>query len=133
MKYDVRKTPLAMHVLGFINTSPILLWGCEPSNAPIAATGSSRQPLERKQKSQSVTDAVLRLNKYHMQIDCILLHESGYLDLQNTGLKWNLMFRGKSFPVVLHPYLPFIIGDTEGHDDLCGHCKSCTKGVAQLC
>ena len=37
MKHDVRKTPLAMCVLGFINTSPILLLGsCEPLNAPTA-------------------------------------------------------------------------------------------------
>ena len=67
-----------------------------------------------------------------MQIDCIL-RKSGHLYLQRTGLKWNLPFRGKSFPIVLHPFIPFIIGDTECHDALCGHYKSCTSGVAQLC
>lgn len=68
-----------------------------------------------------------------MQIDCIL-HESGYTDLQRTGLKWNLHYRGKTFPVVLHPYIPFILGDTEVHDSLCGHYLSRrTGGVAQLC
>ena len=42
--------------------------------------------------------------------------------------------QGKSYPTVLHPYVPFIIGDTEGHDTLCGHFKSRTAGgVAQLC
>ena len=134
MKHDVRKTPLAMRVLGFINTSPILLRGCEPLNAPTAGTGYSRPPFERNQKSQSVTDAAWRLNKYHMQIVC-KLSESGYLDLQCTGLKWNRTFRGKFFPVVLNPFVPFIIGDTpEGHDGLCGQYKSCTTaGVVQLC
>ena len=132
MKHDVRKTPLAMRVLGFINTSPILLRDCAPLNVPTPGSGLSRVPLERNYQSQSVTDAAWRLNEYHMQIDCIL-RESGYLDLQRTGLKWNLSFRGKSFPVVLHPFIPFIIGDTEGHDALCGHYKSRTKGVRQLC
>jgi hypothetical protein len=132
MKHDVRKTPRAMRVLGFINTSPIVLRGEKPLNAPTPGTGLSQPPLERNYQSQSVTDAAWRLNEYHMQIDCIL-RESGYLDLQRTGLKWNLSFRGKSFPVVLHPFIPFIIGDTEGHDGLCGHYKSRTGGVAQLC
>jgi hypothetical protein len=31
------------------------------------------------------------------------------------------------------PFIPFIIGDTEDHAALCGHYKSCTAGVAQLC
>ena len=60
-------------------------------------------------------DAAWRLNEYHIQIDCIH-RESGFLGLQQTGLKWNLNFRCKSFPVVAYPYIPFIIGDTEGHD-----------------
>ena len=132
MKHDVRKTPLAVQVLGFINTSPILLQGCEPLNAATAGTGYSRPPLERNQKSQSVMDTAWRLtNEYHMQIDCILC-ESGYLDLQST-VKWNLTFRGKLSPVLLHPCVPFIVGDTEGHDGLSGHYKSCTAGFAQLC
>ena len=132
MKHDVCKTPRAMRVLGFINTSPIFLRDCEPLNVPTSGTGLSRAPLDRNYQSQSVTDAAWRLNEYHMQIDCILC-ESGYLDLQRTGLKWNLSFCGKSFPVVLHPFIPFIIGDTEGHDALCGYYKSRTSGVAQLC
>ena len=104
----------------------ILLQGCEPWMLPLLS-------LERNQKSQSVTDSAWHLNKYHLQIDCIL-RESGYLDLQRTGLIWNLTFRGKSFPVVCHPYVSFISGDTKGHNvGLCGHYKSCTAGVAQLC
>ena len=40
----------------------------------------------------------------------------------------------KSFPVIFHPFVvPFITGDTEGHDALCGLYKSWTAGVAQLC
>ena len=129
MKHDVRKTPLPMRVLGFINTSPILQRNSAPNDRTVP-TGT--EPLPRGCATKDVSDAAWRLNEYHMQIDCIL-RESGFLDLQQTGLKWNLNFRGKSFPAVLHPYIPFIIGDTEGHDGLCGHFKSRTAGVAQLC
>ncbi|KAI2495582.1 hypothetical protein MHU86_18941 [Fragilaria crotonensis] len=79
-----------------------------------------------------VGKACYRLNEYHLQIDFIL-RESGYLDLQESGLKWDLHYRGKSFPVHLHPYVPFILGDTVGHDSLCGHYQSRTSKVAQLC
>jgi hypothetical protein len=37
------------------------------------------------------------------------------------------------YPVVLHPYIPFIIGDTEGHDRLCGHYTARFEKVKQLC
>jgi hypothetical protein len=73
-----------------------------------------------------------KVKEYHMQIDFVL-QRSGFLSLQERGIKWNIQSRGKSNPTVLHPYIPFIIGDTEGHDALCGHYKSRTGGVAQLC
>ena len=129
MKHYVCKMPLATRVLGFINISPILLGNSAPNDCTVP-TGT--EPLPRGCATKVVSDVARRLNEYHLQIDCILL-ESGFLDLQQTGLKWNLNFRGKSFPAVLHPYIPFIIGDTEGHDGLCGHFKSRTAGVAQLC
>ena len=56
----------------------------------------------------------------HIQIGFIL-KESGFLDLQCKGFHWKLHYKEKVYPVVLHPYIPFIIGDTEGHDCLCGH------------
>ena len=132
MKHDVRKMPLCNACSWVHHHFPNSSAGCEPLNVPTPGTGLSRASLDRNYQSQSVTDAVWRLNEYHMQVDCILC-ESGYLDLQRTGLKWNLMFHGKSFPVVLHTFVPFIIGDTGGHNGLCGHYKSCTAGVAPLC
>lgn len=129
MKHDVRKTPLAMRVLGFINTSPVIQRHSVPDDCSVPI---GTEPLPRTHATKDVSDAAWRLNEYHMQIDCIL-RESGYLDLQRIGLKWNLSFRGKTYPVVLHPFIPFIIGDTEGHDGLCGHYKSRTAGVSQLC
>ena len=40
---------------------------------------------------------------------------------------------GKVYPIVLHPYFPFIIGDTEGHDCLCGHYSARFGSIKQLC
>jgi hypothetical protein len=39
----------------------------------------------------------------------------------------------KAHPVVLHPYVPFIVGDTEGHDRLCGHYTARFSKIKQLC
>jgi hypothetical protein len=57
------------------------------------------------------------LNEMHMQIKFIL-EESGFLDLQCNGFNWMLHHNGKVYPIVLRPYIPFIIGNTEGHDRL---------------
>ena len=67
-----------------------------------------------------------------MQIQFIL-EESGFLRLQKHGFRWNLHYNGKIHSVVFHPYVPFIIGDTEGHDRLCGHYTACFSKVQQLC
>jgi hypothetical protein len=125
MKHDIRKTPAAMRVLGFINTSPVKARAFQPGelrpNTPLPIVGAPH-----------VSEACYRLNEYHLQIDFIL-RESGYLALQESGLKWNLHYRGKSSPVHLHLYVPFVVGDTVGHDALCGHYQSRTSTVAQLC
>jgi hypothetical protein len=55
------------------------------------------------------------MNEMHLQIEFIL-EESGFLDLQRKGFYWKLHYNEKVYPVVLHPYIPFIIGDSKGHD-----------------
>ena len=62
-----------------------------------------------------------------------ILEESGFLRLQKHGFRWNLHYNGKIHSVVFHPYVPFIIGDTEGHDCLCGHYTARFSKVQQLC
>ncbi|KAI2506024.1 hypothetical protein MHU86_8435 [Fragilaria crotonensis] len=76
--------------------------------------------------------ATLLLNETHMQIQFIL-EESGFLILQNSGFKWNLHYNNTIHKVVFHPYVPFIVGDTEGHDRLCGHYTARFMEVKQLC
>jgi hypothetical protein len=58
--HDIRKTPAAMRVLGFINTTPF--------------------------KERAFQPKEVRPDTPHLQINFIL-RESGYLDLQESGLK----------------------------------------------
>jgi hypothetical protein len=126
VQFNVRKKPEAMRVLGYIHPLNIDLQPAEPG-VPFNLAPNAPLPMYTK-----CTNATWKVNEYHMQIDFIL-RKSGFLDLQERGIKWNIQYRGKSHPTVLHLYIPFIIGDTEGHDTLCGHYKSRTGGVAQLC
>ena len=126
VQFNVRKKPEAMRVLGYIHPLNVDLQPAEPG---VSFELADNAPLPMYTKC---TNATWKVNEYHMQIDFIL-RKSGFLDLQERGIKWNIQYRGKSYPTVLHPYVPFIIGDTEGHDTLCGHYKSRTGGVSQLC
>lgn len=126
VQFDVRKKPEAMRVLGYIHP---LNMDIQASQVGLPSKPSANAPLPMYSQCSNAT---WKMNEYHMQIDFIL-RKSGFLTLQESGVKWNIKYRGVSYPTTLHPYVPFIIGDTEGHDTLCGHYKSRTAGVAQLC
>jgi hypothetical protein len=137
LKHSVRRLPIAMRILGYINHStPAHL----PSLADLVTNFNAPKGLP---KGTVVLDAPLRrmndltwstylLNKTHMQIQFIL-EESGFLQLQNKGFKWKLHYNNKIYPVVFQPYVLFIIGDTEGHNRLCGHYTARFSAVKQLC
>jgi hypothetical protein len=127
MQHDVRKKHEAMRVLGYIHPLNVDI---QPAEAGVRA--GPQRSVGHLPMYKECTNAAWKVNEYHMQIDFIL-RRSGFLALQERGIKWNIKYRGKLYPTVLHPYVPFIIGDTEGHDSLCGHYKSRTSGVAQLC
>ena len=48
--------------------------------------------------------------------------------MQDKGLKWKLYYKE-----AVHTYVPFVFGDTEGHDCLCGHYTAPFAKVNQLC
>jgi hypothetical protein len=82
---------------------------------------------------KNVTWPMYLLNELHIQIQFIL-EESGFLQLQRRkGFQWNLQYNTKIYPVVFHPYVPVIIGDTEGHNRLCGHYTARFSKIQQLC
>jgi len=58
----------------------------------------------------------------------------GFVEIQQTGFVWDLMYRGKLFPAVKFvPYVHFIKADTEEADRLVGKYTSRTQGVKHLC
>ena len=116
LKHEFRSQPSAMRILGYINLSPVHY---RASSLPM--TGKTRMSV-----------AAAKLNDYHAQIEFIL-RESGYLQLQDQGFNWNLHFRGREYPVTFRTYVPFIVGDTEGHDRLCGHYTARFDTIQQLC
>jgi len=114
MKRNIRSSPIAMRILGYINHQARK----ENDGNEDTATGLSQ--------------GAKNMNDYHAQVYFILKH-SGFTELQQRGFKWNIHYQGNVIPVTFRMYVPFIIGDTEGHDQLCGHYKCRTGNVAQLC
>ena len=125
VKFNVRKKASAMRVLGYITRPKESVKQIEtgyfncPDNTPIPMYSNC-------------SEATWKCNEYHMQIEYIL-RMSGFIDLQERGFRWNIQYRGEVYPTVLYPFIPFIIGDTEGHDYLCGHYKNRTANIHQLC
>ncbi|KAI2491070.1 hypothetical protein MHU86_23514 [Fragilaria crotonensis] len=138
LNHITRRLPSAMRILGYINHStPANL----PSDAEIDPKFNAPADLPKdvhrvnnpiRCPDENVSWATLLLNETHMQIQFIL-EESGFLQLQKYGFRWNLQYNGTMHPVVFHPYVPFIIGDTEGHDRLCGHYTARFSQIKQLC
>jgi hypothetical protein len=57
-----------------------------------------------------------------------------FIEIQNTGFVWDLMYRGKKYSSIKFiPYIHFIKADTEEADQLAGKYTSGTQGVKQLC
>ncbi|KAI2495724.1 hypothetical protein MHU86_18783 [Fragilaria crotonensis] len=137
LKHAVRRLPIAMRILGYINhsTPPHAPSPSEQDaelNAPVGLPKGTVLVKDPLQRDPNVTWPTYLLNEAHMQIRFIL-EESGFLRLQKHGFRWNLHYNEKIHPVVFHPFVPFIIGDTEGHDRLCGHYTARFSKIQQLC
>ena len=137
LKHVVRRLPIAMRILGYINHSttphlPSLSEQDTKLNAPAVLLKGTKFVKDPLQRNPNVTWPTYLLNEAHMQIQFIL-EESGFLRLQKHGFRWNLHYLGNIHRVVFHPFVPFIIGDTEGHDRLCGHYTARFAQIQQLC
>jgi hypothetical protein len=139
MKHSVRSKHTAMRILGYVcHSSPVhqtKMKGGVPdvvTPPPYLPDGSVIAHVPLKPLPGLPCWATYLLNKMRLQIEFIL-EVSGYLDLQRHRFKWNLHYNKRVYPVVLHPYIPFIIGDTEGHNRLCGHYGARFEKVKQLC
>ena len=139
MKHSVRSKHTTMRILGYVyHSSPAHQPKMKGAGVPDIVTPRPYLPAGSViahvplRPLPNLPWATYLLNKMHLQIEFIL-EESGYLDLQRNGCKWNLHYNERVYPVVLHPYIPFIIGDTEGHDRLCGHSTARFEKIKQLC
>ena len=117
LKQEFRSQPSVMCILGYINLAPVHY---------------DRTRIPRLKNGTRLSIAAARLNNYHAHIEFIL-RESGFLRLQELGFNWNLHIGGVVLPVTFRMYVPYIIGDAEGHDHLCGHYTARFEAIKQLC
>ena len=102
----IRNQPFAWRYLGFLST------------------------LKSYEYSKDV-DAKFKMEIYHRCLSAML---SSLTDIQKEGgIPFNLKLKNGSFcKVNLKLYVQFVIGDTKGHDYLCGRKGSYSLGMAQL-
>ena len=121
-KRHVRNRPEAWRPLGYLTTS----------NKRHRAGGSDIAVEEQCSRNrEGMSEAAMKVQDYHSMLEVVLgdlrkLQERG-------GFEWDLLYRGKHNRVVFKVPIMFVIGDTEGHDRLCGHYLCRTGGVKQLC
>ena len=97
-KKEVRRNPMAWHCLGCVFNQRNIV-----------------KKLSSLEKAQD----------YHFALGKIL---GSLAAVQKTeGISWTLPFGGCLHDVVLKVPILCVIGDTEGHDKLCGHCLNRTK------
>ena len=138
LKHEFRRLPIAMRILGYIDHGSAsrkaqkvdlnVDYNEAPNDLPpgVVTVSNVLRPMK------GVTWPTYMLNEYHMQI-AFILSASGFLSLQEKGFKWKLHYKKADHTVVFHPYVPFVIGDTEGHDRLCGHYTARFAKIKQLC
>ena len=73
----------------------------------------------------------LKSQDYHFMLG--LIFASVVEVQQGPGVAWNLSYEGAVYEVVFKFPVLFIVGDTEGHDKLCGKFLSRTERMARLC
>ena len=113
-----RSLPEANRPIGYIYTQKLV--------------DKHEQNPDTPRNKKKLTKAAQGLNDYHAQIEFIL-QESGFLEIQKSGFRWFLDYKGKVQEVVFRIVIPFIIGDTDGHDKYCGHHRMRGKNIKQLC
>jgi hypothetical protein len=137
LKHEFRRLPIAIRILGYINhvSTPRKAQKVDLGfdyealkNLPVGVVTVSNVLPSKK----GATWPTCMLNEYHMQI-AFILSASGFISLQDSGFKWMLHYKHAIHNVVFHPYVPFVIGDTDGHNFLCEHYTERFAKIKQLC
>ena len=81
---------------------------------------------------QHRTNSYEKSKDYHFMLKTILC---SFVEVQNASLSWKIKKSNDSgtYDVVFKPAVLFIIGDTEGHDKLCGKYTNRSANVKRLC
>jgi hypothetical protein len=83
------------------------------------------------QANITTVSSTLKSVDYHYMISLIF---ASVVEVQNgPGIAWTLHYKDVQYEVVFKFPVLFIVGDTEGHDKLCGKFLSRTKKIARLC
>ena len=144
LKHKIRRKPMAMRILGYINHTPDVELSAfdikgkktedDQDSDDDGADDIHPETMPNHNLDKSVmTDSAISMNDYHAQIEFIL-KASGFLHIQKHGLACDIHHKGTVYrDTLLRLYVPFVIGDTEGHDYLCARYGSRSHGVAQIC
>lgn len=81
---------------------------------------------------QNLSAPCRKLQDYHAMMNFIL-EESGFKELQRKGFKWKLHYKGKTYDVIFRIVVPYLVGDTECHDRLCGQYTCRAGSVDYIC
>eukprot|EP00980_Cylindrotheca_fusiformis_P013598 scaffold3490_cov70-Cylindrotheca_fusiformis.AAC.3 len=71
-----------------------------------------------------------KLQNLHRGIEAAL---EDFKKVSQYGMKWELPYGGKTWPVHMHFLICFIVGDTEMHDALCGKYNCRNSNIKVLC
>jgi hypothetical protein len=84
-----------------------------------------------KNENKFRMNSVTKLRMYHEILDAML---ESVVKLQSKGgVPFSFTYRGKQYNVNLKVFLMVVIGDTEGHDKLCGRYNSRALQVQRVC
>ena len=83
------------------------------------------------QSNLSNVHSSLKSDDYHFMIRILL---RSLVDVQRgSGISWRLSYQATCFDVVFKLPVLFVVGDTEGHDKMCGKFLSRTNQIPRLC
>lgn len=121
---------------GKLTQEPVMvttsLWNRQFRNLPDAWLNLGSVPnLDHVAPRASATD---KLCDYHYCLKIIMSELIAFQRLSlEQGLNWEMMINGRMQKVVLRMPMLFIIGDTEGHDKLCGRKVDRSSGKNRQC
>jgi hypothetical protein len=128
-----REKGYSWRVLGYV---PAYLVEEATGNRTLHQSGHMESGLRHEAigDSNSTTIPVCSENKAQDLHSILAKILESFIEIQNTGFVWDLMYRGKKYSSVKFvPYIHFIKADTEEADRLAGKYTSRTQGVKQLC